>query len=1541
MVSINWNKFRAKFNGKETLEFENLSYQLFAKEHNKHQGIFRYKNQSGIETNPIIVGNDCIGFQAKFYECKISEKKSDIVKAIKKAKETTPNLTKLYFYLNIEFSEGKKENQKVSKYESEFNEVSKKLGLEVIWRVPSHFEIQLSQPENLYLAKYFFTLEKSAIDCIKHLNDHTENILYSIHNEIYFDGQKIKKDRSEEIEKINRALDENENIVLAGFGGSGKTALIKEIYEAYKDLHPFYLFKATELNVSDIDEIFGKLKGYNLNDFLEVHKEQKRKIIVIDSAEKFLDFGEIEVFKELLTILLKNSWKIIFTTRFNYLEDLEYILKEFYRLEYSSFLLQDLKDEELKKLSERYNFQLPKNSKVKNLIKNLFYLNEYLQTYENKGGMKSIKEFKDILWKKKIHAITSFKSREESRERERYFLNLISKRLISNEFYIKLDNINKSIFNGLEADEIIKYDFDHEAYFITHDIYEEWGIGKLVEKSFVKSAEVEGFFDSLGNSLIIRRGLRQWLSEKMAEDVSEISNLIEDSFLSSRLEGFWKDEVLVAVLLSDYSEEFFKEFKYKLMEGDFNLLKRVIFLLRVACKKNSKLLPGYLNTPYGRGWEVVIRFIHDNIECLPLVLLEHLIELLNDWIMENKKGKTTRFVSLIGIKLYERIQNDDLKYRYSEIEKKLIKIILSGSSEIDDELKSIIDNFLKFPKKSIYLDLCKEMVKSPLESNLIVTLAISIEIMKLCNYFWKETPKLDFFGGSSIGTEKYYHITEKFSFAYKVSSYETPIYWLLQVNPMETMTFILNFVNSAIENYAKSNWDKSLIGVEVKFNNKKSIKQYGSEGIWNIYRGTSSPRVPYLLQSIHMALEKYLLEVVKGLDKGTEGEKVIKIWLLELIIKSKSVSITSLVASVVMAYPDRFFDIAEILFKTKEFLLFDNIRKLKEIPAKHICSIGFNRGGIEELHRSTSLENLALNYQIFRKEGVGEEEAERQQKVIWGIIDGYYSELEKNQFKEENITFKFILARIDKRRMDIKTEAHEDGILIHLDPELSDELKESSSVLKYNELKLWSSYKNEGNEKYTGYKKYEENPRLAFEEMKVLIKDLEDSKAQRRLLYKSTPSEVSAILLRDYLEVLEKEEQNFCRDILLGYIEFAFNENYSYQIGDGVSIAINSIPRICKLYPELVEELSLILLLNLIKGASSDLNVLYQDVVCNLWEISRANAIRILLGYLEYKPLYDELSSELYNSLGYSLNRNEISKKFIEKYDENLKKIFTYNSDISRVKIEEQDIERSEKVFKLIPVNTKDKDLLEIIKKILPTLCKEFFKEEPNSRHENYELKKSFLKRYSDFILNREVHEVEVFTKPFIEEFKVCEYTAGVFVDIIGAQDRLNRYEQFWKIWDNFYSVILDVSLNDRSHYKKDIIYNYLLAYRWWSESARDWHTLKKRDKEFFRKVSKEMKPSPDVLYSFARVLDSIGSNFLNDGIIWINEIIKRNPNLINEELEVNTVYYLDNITKKYVYKNKSKIKKNLKLKKDTIVILDFLVEKASSSAYLLRESIL
>jgi hypothetical protein len=153
---INWNTFRAKFDRREQWAFEQMSYFLFCVEMGCHIGVFRYKNQAGIETEPVEKDNLLYGFQAKYYSTALSTNKLDIIDSIQKAKQKNNNLNKILLFTNQELSESSRSTQKKPSYQTEIETAAQNNNIELDWRVPSNLEFQLSQTENKWIFDIFF-----------------------------------------------------------------------------------------------------------------------------------------------------------------------------------------------------------------------------------------------------------------------------------------------------------------------------------------------------------------------------------------------------------------------------------------------------------------------------------------------------------------------------------------------------------------------------------------------------------------------------------------------------------------------------------------------------------------------------------------------------------------------------------------------------------------------------------------------------------------------------------------------------------------------------------------------------------------------------------------------------------------------------------------------------------------------------------------------------------------------------------------------------------------------------------------------------------------------------------------------------------------------------------------------------------------------------------------------------------------------------------------------------------------------------------------
>lgn len=1578
MIKPNWEIFRAKFSGNPQYNFEWFCYLLFCKEFNQPYGIFRYKNQSAIETDPIAKDDNVIGWQAKFYSTQLSNHKKELLDAITRAKRDYPNITKLLFYTNQEWGQNK-----VKKPQGlvEINNHTSALNIELEWRTASFFESEFVSIENEVIAKHFFATDKSIFDLMEEQQKHTENILSEIQTCIAFNNQDFEIDRNKHLEKLKN---ESQQIsILSGIGGVGKTVLIKKLHEQLKEKTPFYVFKATEFELRNINDL---LADFSFYDFAEAHKDENNKIIVIDSAEKLLDLKNTDPFKEFLAALIKNKWKIIFTTRENYLEDLNYHFFEIYNIAPLNININNLELKELNTISDEHSFTLPKDEKLLELIRNPFYLNEYLKFYKDKEEL-DYSGFKNKLWNKNI--------KKSQPERERCFLQIAFERSNKGQFFISPSCESNILDNELTRDGILGY--ETAGYFITHDIYEEWALERIIESEFIKKTTKQEFFEKIGQSLPIRRSFRNWLSEKLLLKNEDIKSFIEEVIGNEGIKSFWKDEILVSVLLSDYSKTFFDIFKDELLANNQELLKRLTFILRIACKevdddffkqlgiKNLNLfsLKYILTKPKGQGWKNLIKFIFDNLDTIGIKNVNFVLPIVHDWNSKFKEGETTKLSSLIALQYYKWHIKEDVYFSRDDTQDNLLQTILYGSSEIKIELKEIFEEILKNKWKNHrdpYYDLSK-VILTKLEG-ISVSKVLPEYVLKLADLFWSYTPRENgFYSDSRIGVEKYFNIEDDHHEYFPTSSYQTPIYWLLKSALKETADFILEFTNKTVESFAKSSFAKHEVEeIEVFIDKNQTIKQYICNRLWCTYRGTQVS--PHVLESMHMALEKFFIENGKHADS-----KTLENWLLYILKNSKSASISAVVTSVVLAYPEKTFNVAKILFQTKKFFLYETNRLILDQGHKSQLLMLKNAFGInsknelyenerleacDNKHRKWTLEHLFLNYQCFRNEGTSEIEADNRQKVLWQILDNYYQELStESEETESNKTWRLFLARMDRRKMKPTTEKTDDGITIHWNPEIEPDLKKysekslakSSEPMKYTPLKLWADHKINYDDKHKQYVQYENNPKLALKEVKDIIAKLKKGKAPEFfkiqhseeesffLFNHSIPAYVCSVLIRDYLDELTKEEISFCGNIILEVASLPFRPNYQYQISDGTQPTISVLPTLLKISPEDKERIKIILLLTLfnedhIDMAGTSFNVFSVMAIHKLWKISFCDAQSLLFGYLLLKPAYQALKIRLrkenYKKGIYEPHKNHAIEKFLNENEEVLQKVIENKLSLKNLKgIEKLDLSIQKTAFQLIPEKTDNADHKEIVRIIISAFTEKLLSEDREDKID-YKVKHDFLETYAYFVLNSQKHEIQNCLKPFLDNFNCSESVADLFQAFVLAEDRLDTYDNFWMVWNLFKEKVIDICKDgDRRWHVEKIVKSYLFAQVTWKETAKDWHTLKDNNKRFFKEVLQKIGHCPSALYAISKLLNDIGSPYINDGVTWISSILDNNKDLMNKKLEVNTIYYIESIVRKYIYKNREKVRKTKTLKDDILIILNFLIEKGSVVGYMLRESIL
>lgn len=1581
----NWNIFRTKFND-STTNFEYFCYLLFCIEFNRPYGIFRYKNQSGIESEPVEIDGRTIGFQAKFYDDKLANKKTDLLKMLKTIHENYPKLNELKLYTNRDWGQGNKERE--SKPKQEIEKKAKEYNINIDWRTDeAYFQSINVSLTNKDIADHFFSME-SIYDIVEEKQNHTRRILENVNSQIQFNSRTIELDRSTVLSDLNDKLHSNQIVIINGVGGVGKTAVIKKLYEQKEKNTPFYLFKAGEFNKSNVNELFGK---YNIEKFIDIHKVYDDKIVVIDSSEKLLDIYNLDVFKEFLDSFIKNKWKIIFTTRDGYLVDLYHQFSDILNIQPINISINNLDSPKLIEISEKFKFNLPNDIKLEVLVRNPFYLNEYLISYKDNDEI-DYKDFKQKIWAKKI----------KSPNDEQYFLKLAFLRVEQGQFYINIDCSSDSLEN-LRKEGVLTYE-KSLGDFISHDIYEEWALERIINREFIRKTNNKSFFEEIGSSLAIRRVFRSWVSEKLLLNDENIIDFIEDIIDSHDIESSWKDEIFISILLSNYSDTFFKTFDREIKDNNFELLIKLSSLLQLSCKEvDNSLIEQYrligvqkleifqlLNMPKGNGWKSFITFVFNNIETIKIENINIILPLLLDWNKKYKKGETTRFASLLALHYYKLIYQD--KYSYNESIEKICNIIISGANEIHQELeeifKNIIENKLK-NNEDIYYELSIKTLSTEEGLPLAFPILTSMpnHVLKLANLFWTNSPMKEtnspYLSESRDDVENAYDLDNNYELnCFPPSTYQTPIYYMLHIDFSNTIDFVLEFINKSVEHYVKSTWKykEEIQTINLQIDDKITIDQYHSSALWNTFRGTSSPISPYLLQSIHMGLETYLLEVSKDLEHN-DLEKL----LANILYKSKSSSISAIIASVVLAYPSKTTNIAIALFKTKEFIQSDLLRQIEDMSAKSQYSMGYglnksNRVYINERletckdkHRNSHLEKQFLDYQYCKLLDFKSKDKESVNELIenlYKILDTYKAELDVNKDKDWQIA----LSRMDMRDMTIETRKDKDGIQLTVTHELPSELKkhseivenETTDIIKYLRLNLCASNKIKGKNDTKKYKDFEENPLLALTQIKEIL----DIPVENRdfILQEEIFPNVSVCLLKYYKKSLSKEDIELCKDLILEFSKKQFSKNYSFQFSDGTEVALSNLPILLEDFPDLNDDIKIILLFSLFNdyeiGMSVDNIHDYPiNAIVDFYDEKEINDF--ILGYLFLKPKYDLLYLEL-SKENYQINKSDVIDEFFKIYKDeidkfviseitigtidfnmnfvNLSTIFKF---IKSSKVKQNDLFRElskKSILRIFQPKKRKKQSLEYMTRI-EKLNEKFASNKRYYEDIDFRVKQRFISNLPYLIFKLEISDINKYLEPLLDNFSDREDISYLLFEFITVQDRIKEYDKFWCIWNLFEDRVSEICKNGKYGYIAIIIKTYLLAWssygEIWNNNAKEWHSLRYENKRFFKRISIKIGHCPSTLYSISKLLTSVGSIYLNDGILWIANMLKNNSNLYKDELEVNTLHHIETFVKKYIFENTKKIKKEREIKENILIILDFLIKKESSFGYKLRDKIL
>lgn len=1541
---IKWTNFESKFDGgKQQKAFEALAYHLFCLEFGLREGLFRYKNQAGIETDPAEIGEEIIGFQAKYYDAStnLSGKKSDLVDAIKKTKRKNPSLTRLLFYINKEFSESTEKEKKEPDYKIEIEQAGKDDGITIEWRVKSHIEKQLARPENKYVAEYYFGGDRSVWKFIENIEKHTENLLESINTEISYKGEKIyfsQKECEQDYEKL--ISDNMPCIIVSGEGGTGKTAFVKHWIEENSPI--LYVWRLSEFNVDSLQNVFANYGNFTVYDFLDAFiTDDRKKYVLLDSAESIYEFRNRTSIIEFLNLIYKNGWKLLITIRTAYLENFKHIIKDVQGLQYGEITISIIDSQIIKKKLEDIRVLVPNNNRVLELLAIPFYLNEFLHVFSEDMDIEfTVVEFMKYLWDKKILGEPYEKDRMHIR-RGKVMYSLVSYKVTNSSFYIrerKIENLDVEALHFLIQDEIVAED-DKKRCYVSHDIYEEWAwinyIGELYEDN---QYDIKEFMAGLIDAMVVRRCFRQWVQWNLEDGREEIKNFILTIMEQPWVELKWKDEILIAILNSKYSMAFLNEKREECFADGAFSLKRIIWLLRTAGKTSSNIMQ--LTVPTGFGWGAVISLLYRHYDKAILYIDNKvLLGLLKDWTDIYHKGSICKAAGLIA---YKMLQSKSMGY---DVDDDLIDIILGSAGELIDEIKDMFQNAVQGERK--YKKIFVKLLTTP--SGLVLVNSNPELVVEIAKFYWLRTDEEGRYGTGNYQAE-IYGVSADYDFKYwPASAYQTPIYWLLKRYEENTIEFVIESLNHAVINYVQNMKKKEKYQVPqiTIFIDGKTKKQYINQDLWWIYRGMGN--APDLLVSMLAAVEKHLLESGKDEDNDVLFRK-----LKDMILSSNSVAITAIGMSLIEAYPDKLFKLAYYFLEFPEFVILDRRRLSQEMGLGLMIGIGAipniplsgeyvkeRKEALEEKFRKNSFEITIMQYQI------GTFFPIEFKKKLWELLDKKHKEYETVGDDDEiGMLYQRYYIQMDIRRQEVneydKGEIH--GVI--LEPKFDERQSERLEEVKKNEelqnekaeLGLWVRARfDERVSDYSKYTKYERNPELSYQEMQNFDRFSSDN-PHLAFLVQDLDLYICCVLIRDFGDQICQEIKSVCIERIYKNAEEMLK--YPNQVnvsGDGNDATIvGLVSWIHKNHTK--EDIEKLLKLYLVKGLEFE-SIIVSSIKKYAVELIDYFTEFIIL----YKSKYDKLTEMVYD--------DSILDVFESFWNQNKSEALNLINNLSGIKEEQLCVCSLKNISFAMELTVQNDN--ESFWILASNFLDQYTIQEKEIKNFDYVWKSFELLAHWLFICDE--MKAVVVLKKLSDTLKKDEWFQRLLHSIICEADIFKNKKRFWIIWNAMFEPVNKVVKSEEANQKQNfefswkgeidtnnILLEYLLAgYNTWKKDIKQWELVSSEDIGFWERCCKSFGYHKATLLGIGHFINHIGFEVARDrAITWIYEIVNNQGHLWKVELLTNTIYYLENYMKTYCDYNMKGIKTDFNLKKKVFKILDFMVEKESAIAFMLRDEL-
>lgn len=1416
------------------------------------------------------------------------------------------------------------------------------------------------------------------------LKDHTNVILNGIRSNI---GSDFHLPRADLVYKILGCLESTQVVLVSGPAGSGKSVIAKSAIGILSENYFVFSFRAEEFAQPHLDAVLQNsqipVRSTALNAILA---SQDRKVLLIESVERLLEKSTRDAFSDLLGLVAADRTLHIVLTCRDYSADLVHssVLAPA-GIEPSIIGISSLDETELAEIEAA----LPAlarplgNRKLRQILSNPYLLDMALKISwtADRSLPESEREFRAVFWRQIIRADDRL-SAGMPRRREDTFQKIAVRRARALAAYIPCTDLDPAVVDGLRHDSLVASPSQDQSTLRVapaHDVLEDWAILQWIEEQYIGS---EGPFDVLAEAIgthpAIRRAYRKWVAELVDRDPGAADRLFNSAITDSSVLIQFRDDTLVSLLRAPSAPAFLQRHVSELLADNRELFRRMIRLLRVACVTAPKWLPdgagrGLLfNVPHGAAWASVLRIVQTHIGTFTENERPLLLGLIKDWASGVSWWDPYPDGSESVTSIAHWLLPDMNAYQSDDIRQQTLSMIAKIPKADATRFESLLRCNAEIGRRDHASDTLRDIVFSGLEGMPAardlpdVLVSTALEYLLCTESDLRRHPYYDSHDlESSFGLRR--RLAHKF---FPASAWRGPWIHLLQYYPEKGLGLFIQVFNHSIDWYAHprvSNRLEPPFEIWLLFSNGISKKQWCNSRLWNLYRGTSVG--PYVLQSMLMALERWLLDFAKA--RPDELNAI----LLDILQKSNSAALTSVVASVATAFPRASGEALLVLLTSPACIRLDHQRMIKE--SQETPMIGFNLHRIEDQiyemerkemhvlsHRRHHLENAIVNLQLGPLAG-----------RVYEILDKHRDVLPPiSEQTEDDRIWRLSIHRMDLRQYsaaevttgsDSSTEAtsadsaRSQILLSPKDPEPDIKAMMDESAAKFDVsssgigLLMWALHIFE--KKDAGACDPEEWRQRLNQARTMEGNTSEDESAY---LYQGGPGIVAAVCVRDHWQEMSRDEQNWCVEIVCSEVTRhadVWNHFARLQIHGGMSadrpcgsvVALLvgkslSMTRRSHVHQALVTALT----------HSSDEVKRYavQGVAEYLWSIDRTLAMRCVQALATEAALIDQARDR---EAAYPYDQRRQIDDLSAEAAVAIRQRF-WSEGIAHDAYRSLDIRKefgagaNVLILTMLGRVPTDPVAIAAFTRTAHTLVEWWdsdnerqYHHDRRGRERNYETEFKVIELLSNFAMRTSDDTVRVLLQPLFDAIdRHPRDTCRVVEHLVVIEDRRPNTPRFWAVWNLFADRIRRADwlsrLDDREYSIGNEILSVIFLGTNWKENVRHWRSIEGYA-DHVHALFEDLPPSTIVLDAYIRFLYHIGEQSLPNAFVRIVNRL-RSGDIQRMLRKTNTVFMLEVLLQRHVYGRPLELKRERFIREAVLFLLDTLVEQGSSRAFRMRD---